>query len=102
VLLLVREEKNARLHALAAAVVIVVGLWVGLAVTEWALIALTIAAVWGAEAANSAVERLADVVCPERHPGIGATKDLAAASVLLVSLGALVVGALVFGSHLWR
>lgn len=93
---LVREEKNAQIHLAATAIVIAAGLWARLSAIEWSMIVLAIVMVWAAEAANSALERIADVVSPSRHPMIGAAKDLAAAAVLVVALGATVVGCLVF------
>jgi len=97
---LVREEKNAQVHLLATLVVIVAGYGLGLSAVEWALIVLAIVAVWSAEAMNSAIERIADVTSPEQHPMIGAAKDMAAGGVLVVALGALVVGMIVLFSHL--
>lgn len=102
VLRLVREEKNAQIHLLATLVVVVSGYWLNLSAVEWALIVLAIVAVWAAEAMNSAIERIADVVSPGQHPMIGAAKDLAAGGVLVVALGAVVVGMIVLFSHLPR
>lgn len=96
---LIREEKNARLHVVATALVIAAGAWLKLTYVEWGLVILAIVGVLAAEAANSAIERLADAVTPDHHPLIGAAKDLAAASVLLVAMGALLVGVLVFGQR---
>lgn len=99
ILRLVREEANARIHLLAVLVVIAVGSWLRLSVHEWALAVLAIAMVWSAEALNSAIERLCNVVSPEHHPMIGAAKDLAAAAVLIAALGAAVVGGLLVWAH---
>jgi diacylglycerol kinase len=98
---LLREEKNARIHAVAAVLVLVLAAWLEPSRSEWAILALTIASVFAAEAANSALERLADVVSPETHPGVGAAKDLAAASVLFVALGAVGVAIAVLWPALW-
>jgi hypothetical protein len=45
----------------------------------------------GAEVINSAFERLIDHLHPELHSEIGFIKDMAAGSVLLISIGALVI-----------
>jgi diacylglycerol kinase len=92
-------EANFRLHVAAAAVVAALGLWTGLTGVEWALLFLAMAGVLGAEAMNSALERLADALHPKRHAGVGAAKDLAAAAVLLAALGAVGVGLAVFLPH---
>jgi diacylglycerol kinase len=97
---LVREEKNAQIHLLATMVVAIAGVWVRLSAMDWSVIVLCIALVWAAEAANAALERVADVVSTQHHPMIGAAKDLAAAAVLVAALGAALVGGLVFYPHL--
>ena len=45
---------------------------------EWCIIVLTCAAVWTAEALNTALEFLADATTKEIHPVIGHAKDVAA------------------------
>src|SRR5512139_3107448 len=98
--LLVRTQPNARVHLLAAGLVCIAGIYCGLSRTEWLWIVTAIVLVWGAEAFNTALEQLADVVHPEQHPGIGRAKDAAAAAVLITALGAAVIGVLVFAPHL--
>lgn len=97
---LLRGERNARIHLLATIGVIVVGVAVSLSRLEWCALVLAIAGVWTAEALNTAVERLADASVPDPHPLIAVAKDVAAGGVLLMSVGAVVVGVLVFWPHL--
>ncbi|GHU80698.1 hypothetical protein FACS1894145_7330 [Bacteroidia bacterium] len=52
--------------------------------------------VFAAEAMNTSIEILADVVSPERHPQIKLVKDIAAGAVLLTTIAAVVVGFIVF------
>jgi undecaprenol kinase len=59
----------------------------------WALAVLTGALSIGAELMNSALERLADRLHPERHPDIGAAKDMAAGAVLALAVAGAVVAA---------
>ena len=92
-------QHNAILHLIATITVGVLGLFLGLSLIEWAIIALTIAAVLAAEAFNTAIEFLGDAVSPDHHPLIGNAKDVAAGAVLIVALGALAVGLLVFVPH---
>ena len=101
VLALFQSENNARVHFLAAVAAVVLGILLKLTAVEWALVALCIGGVWGAEAFNTALEKLCDLVSPNIHPQIKAIKDLAAAGVLLVVLGAVVVGIIVFIPKLW-
>ncbi|GAA3938469.1 diacylglycerol kinase family protein [Hymenobacter algoricola] len=95
------SEVHLRFHAAAAAGAVGLGWYLGIPRLEWALVALAIGAVWGAELLNTAVEALTDLVSPEYHALAGKAKDVAAGAVLVVALGALVVGLLVFGPPLW-
>jgi diacylglycerol kinase len=101
VVALFRYENNARFHLIAAIAAIIVGLIVELERLEWALVAIVIGGVWTAEAFNTAIEKVCDLVSPDYHPQIKAAKDLAAAGVMLTSWSAVVVGVLVIGTKLW-
>ena len=96
-----RSEVHLRFHALATVVVIGLGLYCGITRLEWALLALAVAGVWTAELLNTAIEALTDLASPAWHPLAGKAKDVAAGAVLLAAAGAAVVGALVFGPHLF-
>jgi diacylglycerol kinase (ATP) len=97
---LVRTQPNARLHLLAAVLVCAAGIYFGLSRVEWLWIGVAIVLVWSAEAFNTALELLADVLHPAWHPGIGRAKDVAAGAVLIAAAGAAVIGMLVFAPHL--
>jgi diacylglycerol kinase len=100
ILALFRFENNAKIHLLAVIAVVVAGVWLQLDRVEWALVLTQTGLVLAAEAFNTAIEKLADVVSPERRPEIKAVKDLSAGAVLLVVIVAVVVGILIFGSKL--
>jgi diacylglycerol kinase (ATP) len=93
---LIVREHNARLHALAAVLVIAAGVSLRVDIAGWALLALAIALVLGAEAFNAALESLADAVAPEPNALVGRAKDLGAAAVLVSAIGAAAVGGCVF------
>jgi diacylglycerol kinase (ATP) len=57
--------------------------------------------VWTAEALNTAIELVIDLVSPDVHPLAGRAKDVAAGAVLISACGAVVVGILVFAPHLF-
>ncbi len=94
-----RSEVHLRFHAAATAAVIGLGFYCGITRLEWALVALAVAGVWAAELVNTAIEALTDLASPAWHPLAGKAKDVAAGAVLVAALGALVVGALVFGPY---
>ncbi len=87
-----RRERSFRTQAVIA-VLMVAGLVLLRAPAVWcALVSMAIALVLAAELFNAALEALVDRLHPERHPEIRVVKDMAAGSVLLVSLGAVAVG----------
>lgn len=97
---LVASQKNALIHAVATAAVCILGLFLGLTATQWALIVVAIVAVWVAEALNTSLELLADAVAPEFSPLVGRAKDVAAGGVLVAAVGAVVIGILVLGPRI--
>lgn len=97
---MLRSQPNAWVHLLATLGVCGAGLYFGLSRDEWLWICVAIVLVWSAEALNTALEQLADAVHPQRHPGIGRAKDLAAGAVLVAAIGAAVIGGVVFWPHL--
>lgn len=91
-----RSEQNFRIHLLLAGLAVLLGCGLGISAGEWGMVIACIAAVMGAEVMNTAIEKLCDVVSPQYHEKIKIVKDLAAAAVLIVSIGALITGAIIF------
>ena len=94
--LLFSEQANAKIHLSVSIVVIITALIIKLNTIEFCLILFCIDMVIAAEAFNSALEYLADRVEPNKDPLIEKSKDLAAAAVLICSIGAAVVGLIIF------
>jgi diacylglycerol kinase (ATP) len=92
---LVASQHNAWIHLAATLAVVALGLWLRVSRLEWALLVLAMGLVWAAEALNTALEWLGDVVEPGRNPLLGRAKDAAAAGVLLAAIAAAAVGLLV-------
>ncbi len=95
-----RTQQNARIHAVVTAVVVLVGVWVGLPARDWAIIILTAAMVFAAEFLNTAIEAVVDLVSPKRHPLAKVAKDVGAAAVLIGALAAVLIGVLILGPPL--
>lgn len=93
---LVRSENNARIHLVATLMAVGLGFFLAISALEWAVIGLAIALVWAAEAVNTALERLVDLVSPNYDPRAGDVKDLAAAAVFFLSAGAFLAGVVIF------
>lgn len=97
-----RTQRNAWIHAVASTGVFAIGLWVGLDRFEWAIILLTVVAVWMAEFINTAIEAAVDLASPGLHPLAKVGKDVGAAAVLIAALAAGVIGLLILGPPVWR
>jgi diacylglycerol kinase (ATP) len=65
-------------------------------VADWRWLILSITIVLAAEAGNSAIEQLCDLLHPGQHPAIKRVKDLAAGGVLLCAVAAALIGAATF------
>jgi diacylglycerol kinase (ATP) len=93
---LISRERTAWIHCAAIVWVTAAGFYFNITGTEWIAIILCFGMVLAAEAMNTAIERLVDMVCPERKPLAGEVKDLAAAAVLICAIAAAIVGVIVF------
>jgi diacylglycerol kinase (ATP) len=94
------EERNARLLAAGTVMTVAAGFYFGLEPLEWTAVILATMALWVAEALNSALERLTDLVSPGFHPLAGRAKDIAAGAVLIALVGAVSIGIVIFGPRL--
>jgi diacylglycerol kinase (ATP) len=90
------QEKSFLGHFLATAVVIVAGFVLGITKTEWLIVVLCIMSGLSTELLNTAIERLAKAITQETNPHIRDALDIASAAVLIISLGAVVLGSMVF------
>lgn len=96
-----QTEQSFRVQVFAAAVVLLL-IWY-FAVPLWQAIALIllIILVLTLEIINSILERFVDVFKPRLHHMVHDIKDLMAGAVLIASVGALIVGLLIFLPYLF-
>lgn len=94
--LLITREHNAWIHCFAAICVIIAGFAFDISTTEWIAVTFAIGTVLAAEAVNSSIEAIADLVSPEYNEAIKRTKDLAAGAVLILAISAAIVGLIIF------
>ena len=96
----VRTQRNMRFHVVAAVVVLVASLLVGVSQVELAILVLTILVVFVTEMFNTALEFVVDMVTSEYHPLARLAKDVSAGAVLVSSVGAVLVGYLILADNL--
>lgn len=92
-------ERNMKVHGIAAVVVVIGGLWLGLSQVEWLVILLMIALIWAGELVNTAVEELSNLVRDELKLGYEATRrarDVAAGAVLVRAVAVTAIGMFIF------
>jgi diacylglycerol kinase len=97
-----RTQPNAWIHAFISLAVFALALWLDLSRLEWAILLVTTMAVWMAEFFNTALEAVVDMAMPDYHPLAKTAKDVAAATVLVGAVGAVLIGLLVIGPPLWQ
>ncbi|WP_186673473.1 diacylglycerol kinase family protein [Sporosarcina sp. BP05] len=89
-------ERNAKVHVMAAIIVIITGFITGLSKSEWLIIIILICGMLALELMNSAVERVVDLLTTERHILAKQAKDLAAGAVLVYAIGSAIIGLMLF------
>jgi len=91
-----KNERNFRIEVYVA-VFVLVALWILDGTLVQATVVTTmIFLVFMIELMNTAIERVVDILKPRKHPYARVIKDVSAASVLVLSIGASIVGAIIF------
>ena len=91
-----KEEHNARIHLVGTCIVIFLAINLSVSAIEAIALTLAVGLVWIAEIFNTAIEKMADFISPEKSSRIKIIKDLAAAAVLVAAAIAVIVGCFVF------
>ena len=92
----VRGQSSFAVHIMTAAAVVVVAALLKAAVLQWCILLICITTVLVAELFNTALEHLAKAVTDRHDENVGLALDVASGAVLVASLGASIVGAIVF------
>ena len=95
------EERNIKIHILAAMLVMIFGFILQISVTEWCICFVLFGLIMGLELVNTAVESVVDLVTEEWRPLARRAKDCAAGAVLIAAIWAAVVGGIIFFPKLY-
>lgn len=95
------RENNFKIQIVAALIVVVLMCYFDLSRLERVVLVLVIMAVLIFEALNTIFEHLSDVLKPRLHDYIMIIKDIMAAIVLMTSIGAVIVGLLIFWPYIF-
>ena len=99
---LICSEHNAWIHCAAIVLVTIAGFFFNITKGEWLAIILCFGLVLAAEAFNTAIEKLVDLVSPDRNPLAGKVKDIAAGAVLICAITAIIVGIIIFAPYFFN
>lgn len=92
------RERNFKIMLFISIIAIVIGCVLRIDVLSWVVIITMIALVLFGELMNTALEAIVDLASPDYHDLAKYAKDVAAGAVLLLSIAALIIGLIVFGS----
>lgn len=94
------REHSFRVHVLAFVLLLIVMVGLRIGGVEAAVLILVAASVLVLELANSVLERFLDIMSPRVGPQVRDAKDITAAAVLVASISAVAVGAIIIIPHL--
>ncbi len=97
-----RNEKNFQNEVIFAGLVLVAMVYYRVSPSEMIVLFLVIMGVLVMELLNTVMERIADILKPKVHPYVRVIKDLMAASVLVSSFLAVIIGLIIFIPHILR
>ncbi|MDP2656092.1 MAG: diacylglycerol kinase [bacterium] len=86
-----REEQNFRVEIVAAILAIICGVLLSFTVIELSIVSLLIGCILAMECANSALERLLDIIKPRVSEYVRSIKDIIAAMMLILVITSLLV-----------
>ena len=90
------SEPNMKFHTIIGILVLIGGFTFKLSALEWIFLVFAIGLVIGAELLNTAIEHLVDLATKEYKRKAMLAKDTAAAYVMVLSITAAIIGAIIF------
>jgi diacylglycerol kinase len=94
-----RSEPNFRWQLIVSALVIACAVYFPLRTWEIIVVVLLVTLVLTMEMLNTVVEYFADLLKPRLHQYVQLIKDVSAGAVLITSLGAVIIGTIIFAPH---
>ena len=91
-----KTERNMKIHIFIMILVIIAGIILKINKSEWIICIILFAIVIGSELFNTSIETIADMVMPEKNEKAKIAKDVSAGAVLVVAIGAAIIGLVIF------
>jgi len=96
-----QNEQSFRIHLLISVVVIIFMIYFRVAFWQAIILFVVITFVLVLELINTIFEKIIDILKPRIHYYAEVVKDIMAAAVLVATIGAIVIGVLIFGPYIW-
>ena len=93
---IILQERNFKIQLFIGLCAVIVGIFVKLNTSEWLDLVIVITLVLVFELINTSIEEIVDLVSPEYQEKAKIAKDVAAGTVLVASIGSVIVGILLF------
>jgi diacylglycerol kinase (ATP) len=94
--ILMTTEDSIKAQLFFALIATILGFYFDITAMEWAIQVIVIGLVLVAEAANTAIEEVADFIHPEFHEKIGLIKDIAAGIPSFAAFTSLIVAGIIY------
>ena len=91
-----RRERNLKIDIIIMILVVILGFILKISKVEWIICIILFAIVISGELFNTAIERIVDIIMPEKNEKAKAIKDISAGAVLILAIGAAIIGAMIF------
>ena len=91
-----KTERNMKIHIFIMILVIIAGIILNINKSEWIICIILFAIVIGSELFNTSIETIVDMVMPEKNEKAKIAKDVSAGAVLVVAIGAAIIGLVIF------
>lgn len=91
-----KQERNMKIHIAIMLAVILLGWYLKISIQEWITCIILFTIVIAGELFNTAIETIVDMVMPYKNEKAKQAKDISAAAVLVLSIGAAIIGLIIF------
>lgn len=91
-----KTERNMKIHIFIMILAIIAGIILKINKLEWIICIILFAIVIGSELFNTSIETIVDMVMPEKNEKAKIAKDVSAGAVLVVAIGAAIIGLVIF------
>lgn len=91
-----KTQPNFRIHASLSILAVSLGWWLKINYAEFLTVLTLIVMGFAVETVNTAIEETTDAIDTKRRPDIGLAKDISAGAMLVVAVGSVCIGAVIY------